>query len=189
MSLEIYVDSDGVLADWVSKMIELVNHPEIVCQETLNKHPNRSEFIQNVYKKHPDVFAHLSPITTGMALVKQLQNVDIPFKILTAVGPDHHSFEIVKETKLQWFKLHLNISEEDVICVPLSADKQTYCKENAILIDDYEKNIEEWIESEGVGILFKDNKETIKDILTEISSRYKKHIKLAEITSMSITHG
>lgn len=169
----LYLDSDGVLADWVSKMIEMINHPEIICQETLNKHPKRSIYIQEVYKKNPNLFAELNPIPLGVNLVNRLRDLNIPFKILTAIGPDHHSFETAKETKLQWFKHHFSLSEEEVVCVPLSEDKKMYCWDGVVLVDDYEKNVEDWNENDGIGLLFKEDEHVVSNILEQIVIHHK----------------
>lgn len=176
MSLKLYVDSDDVLADWEGSMVNAINHPDIVCRHTLNKHPNRDQLIRGVYKKIPDFFAHLPLISHGVDLVNALKEAEIPFEILTAVGSDHHSFEIVKECKLQWFKHHFGIQEEQIICVPLSSDKVAYSGKDKILVDDYDKNIHQWNAGGGVGHLFKKDKETVRDILADIQLRYNNHI-------------
>lgn len=168
MKLKLYLDSDGLVADWVAKMIELIQHPEIVCQETLNKHPERSQYIQAVYKTNPEVFGELDIIPLGKKLIETLQALNISFKILTAVGPDHHCFDTVKRTKIMWFKQHFNLSEEHIICVPNSSDKTKYAYSNAILVDDYEKNIQEWNECGGKGLLFKEDEQTYLELIEQI---------------------
>lgn len=169
----VYIDSDGVVADWVTHMIDVINHPEIVCQETLNKHPERTELIKTAYVENPHIFNELPPIANGIKLVSLLRARGIPFKMLTAVGEEHFSFDIVKETKLQWLTHHLSLKEEDIICVHRSSDKVLYVEEGVFLIDDYEKNVSQWSACGGVGVLFKDDPETLNDIVTTVAKAYR----------------
>lgn len=173
MKLKLYVDSDGVVADWVKKMIELINHPEIVCQETLNKHPERTQYIRTIYSKHPSVFGELDIIPLGKKLLETLQTLNISFNILTAVGPDHHCFDTVKRTKIMWFKEHFGLTDEQIICVPNSSDKTKYAYSNTILIDDYEKNIQEWNERGGQGLLFKEDEQSFREMVEQIKQLYQ----------------
>ena len=42
--------------------------------------------------------------------------------------------------------------------------KSTFANINSILIDDNEKNIKDWIESDGIGIIFKSSEQTIEEL-------------------------
>ena len=54
--------------------------------------------------------------------------------------------------------------ELDVITVQNSAHKAIYANPNAILIDDRTHSIDPWRKAGGIGILFKDNSKTIKEL-------------------------
>jgi hypothetical protein len=53
---------------------------------------------------------------------------------------------------------------QNIILVDKAITKQKYAALNGILIDDYEKNIAQWREAGGIGILHKNARETIKQL-------------------------
>ena len=59
----------------------------------------------------------------------------------------------LRENKLM-FAENLGVKRENVIILNNPSEKKLYAKDN-ILYDDYQKNINEWINAGGVGILVK----------------------------------
>lgn len=173
MNIDLYVDVDGVLADWVKEMVWAINHDEIYDQTTLNKHPEARSLIRNVYDKDMFFFTRPPVTTFGKRLIDSLKEQEVSFKILTAVGDVHPSFEIAADSKRLWLKGMFGIPAEDVICVPLSEDKMQYANNN-FLIDDYRKNIEQWEKAGGMGHQYEDHAFCVEDILFRID-QFKKY--------------
>ncbi len=69
----------------------------------------------------------------------------------------------MKAQKIDWVKKHFSIPEERIICC-LTSKKPSYIEVNAhnILIDDTTKNISNWVNSGGIGIIHKNSEKTIK---------------------------
>lgn len=69
-------------------------------------------------------------------------------------------FDESKEGKEIWIKRELG---EDIPFI-FSKTKGEYAKPNRILIDDYQKKIDNWVENGGIGILHKSTEKTIKEL-------------------------
>ncbi len=153
-NITLWLDSDGLVYNWVKRMIELINHPEIKTQDQLNKHPKRTELIKQVYHDYPFTFLNLDTIPEGVSLVRRLQNLGVEFKVLTAIGEEHHDPEtVILDKKMAW-ETTLGVPFEDVIVVPRSEDKLNYIQPGDILVDDYHKNVMQWNKAGGVGLHF-----------------------------------
>jgi hypothetical protein len=86
-------------------------------------------------------------------------------EILSAPSSDPNS----AKGKLIWCKRELNPQPVKVNLVP-AKDKHIFAKPNHILIDDKDKNIQQWIEKGGIGILHTDTKSTIEKVQTVLGS-------------------
>ena len=153
-----FIDLDGVLADLEKWCIEL--EPTVF--------DTRANFHKFASKHYKQLFLESSVITDNLHIFDKHKNKG--FRVLTAL-PDLDSFikhnieeynldtllemhRTFKENKLAWLYNKLNIPPYNVLCVNNSNEKQLYCinKEDT-LYDDYEKNIEEWNQKGGNGIL------------------------------------
>lgn len=70
--------------------------------------------------------------------------------------------------KINWIRKNLNRDSGYIFCI--REDKQKYAKNGDILVDDNKKNIAEWAENGGIGILYENGRvneivEQIEDIL------------------------
>lgn len=116
--VKIYIDMDGCIAKW---------NTEASIEETFE----------------PGYFADLEPEESLIDAVKMLaQEYDV--SILSAVYQDNHS----EGDKISWLKKN-GLGFLDTIFVPYGESKQKYIDHEytSILIDDYSKNLEEWVMS------------------------------------------
>ena len=116
--VKIYIDMDGCIAKW---------NTEASIEETFE----------------PGYFADLEPEESLIDAVKMLaQEYDV--SILSAVYQDNHS----EGDKISWLKKN-GLGYLDTIFVPYGESKQNYIDHEytSILIDDYSKNLEEWVMS------------------------------------------
>ena len=138
MEKVIYIDFDGVLVDtpkFINKEIEMKGYSEEVC-----KNFSWDYFLKNC-SEIEDNFNTLKIISQKNKVV-----------ILTHVYSTHE--ELAKKKFI--FE---RISDIKIITVPYYIDKNIIVnpKDN-ILIDDYGKNIDKWINSGGIGIQFKNER-------------------------------
>lgn len=118
-TLTFYIDMDGVLADF-------------------NKEANAVER----FATEKGFFANLDPIRPHVSGVKMMIQNGTRVKILSA-SPN----EQADKDKLLWLKEHLpQISEDNIILCRVGDNKADYVEdiENAVLFDDYGKNIREF---------------------------------------------
>jgi 5'(3')-deoxyribonucleotidase len=143
---KIYVDLDGVLADFDKRFVELYKiQPEEADHEKKFK-PLFADFIKTRQ------FSTLELMPDAHYGIDYLNSLPIPVEILSSTArPDVH--EDIKAQKIEWLK-KFNISYKPNL-VPGKKHKQDYATEDSILIDDLDKNIEQWIAAGGFGILHK----------------------------------
>lgn len=144
MSYELYIDSDGVIADFDSKSVEILGGKQI------HEVPKGTLWAKiNQYDKEVEPFFESLDLMPGAKRLIDfaLGNFDT-VKILTATGftPANGG-----EQKIRWYARHFPGLE--VIVVKKSPDKAQYAHPRAILVDDRSKSIDPWLSAGGIGIL------------------------------------
>ena len=114
--IKIYIDMDGCIAKW-----------------------NMDASIEDTFE--PGYFAALEPDERLIDAVKMLSE-EYDVSILSAVYQDNHSMN----DKITWLDNN-GLGHLERIFVPYGQPKQKYIDQEftSILIDDYSKNLEEWI--------------------------------------------
>lgn len=147
----LYIDTDGVAANWVKYVLD--NHFTTMTDiEELNKHKQRVKLLKQVYKKDPYLFYNLEPMQRFHEILRFIRGCKIPFKILTAVGKEHHDFKQASLDKRHWWADHFEVPHDDVIIVKDSPNKVKYAK-GAVLIDDWHMNRKQWIDAGGIAAI------------------------------------
>jgi 5'(3')-deoxyribonucleotidase len=145
-TVTIYCDMDGVLADFVKFANE----------------KSGGQFTDAHWDKLPtNTYELLDPMPDARKLFSYISRFDL--YILTAY-PKSKRGEISKaapEDKINWMKKVFRFPRNKIHTV-LRAEKQDYAKENAILIDDDERNIKEFNAAGGIGIHHTSAESTIK---------------------------
>jgi len=153
----IYCDSDGVLVDFYAAALHVLGYPwqqgshnRAVQGEKLNKYPRfwATSPPMHDYKVLWDFIAKYAP------------------HILTAVPGDpwKFSFHDVEKGKREWYSKHIPSLPANRIHVVYREDKAQYATNGStrnILIDDHEKNCEEFTAAGGIGILHHNARATI----------------------------
>jgi hypothetical protein len=144
---KIYLDLDGVIADFNKKYKEL-----------FDIFPNKAEKDKTFDKLFTSFieqqgFATLDLMPNAIQLMDYLRQTGIDVEILSSTASEHRHDEI-RPQKLKWLKN--NQIEFPAILVPGAYLKKELATPTAILIDDTPKNITQWQEAGGIGILYKD---------------------------------
>lgn len=156
---KIYLDLDGVFADFWGK----------VC-DVFGKEPENSKMIWDKLKDVHNLFLDLKPLPYTRVMFNALYSkYGDRCEILSSVPRPDNFLVTAPDDKRKWVRKYLNDSIV-VNIVSNHTEKQNFCKgKNYILIDDYAKNINEWMTKGGTGILHDNwNKTYIELIKLEI---------------------
>lgn len=156
--MKIYIDFDGVI----------VNTMEIIDKRLKEANLTKTEdYYLNI--KWPKLLNECEIIADAFNKIKSLSK-DFDVSILTHIYTIEEG--IAKINYIRKFNSDINI-----ILVPKSIPKnQIVNAKNAILIDDYSQNINDWIKSGGIGIKFNNKKYKIINELNEFIN----YVKLCE---------
>lgn len=152
---KIYVDMDGVLANFEKKWVELYGFdPEMTHKHKKKRKEQFKEFVKN------HEFAVLDPMPDMDVLVGYLNDKleSIPKEILSSTAHED-TFENISQQKKIW--LHNHDIEWKENFVPGKRHKYKYAEPGFVLIDDDRQNIEDWNKAGGIGILHRDALTTI----------------------------
>jgi len=141
----IYLDLDGVVADFYKRYIDLYNVvPSEVSRKEFDLH--FAHFIETRQ------FETLELMPGAIELIEFLRGLDVPTEILSSTSNEKRHADI-SEQKLNWLKEHQIDFKSNL--VPGKRLKKTYANPNSILIDDTPQNIDQWRQQGGIGILHK----------------------------------
>lgn len=146
---EIYQDMDGCLTDFIGAINKLG-----LSIDMLDDQPNKVWPV--IAKAGENFWAHMNWTKTGKELWSYVKKYNPT--ILSAPSQENTS----KTGKRIWVKSELGQNIKVILCK--AAEKQQYANSKAILIDDMEKNIEQWKSNGGIGILHTNIKDTIRKL-------------------------
>ncbi|AGR47829.1 hypothetical protein SmphiM12_197 [Sinorhizobium phage phiM12] len=151
----IYIDSDGVCADFETFYEEAFQHRhDSVTDEEMWRNINA----------HGRFFSMLPLIDGTLEFIERFKKTH-NIVILTACPKSDYQRSALQ--KKAWFKTFV---DPDLMVLPVLGGKNKFLflqNPGDVLIDDFEKNIVPWIEAGGFGVVHKDWKTT-----TEIVERY-----------------
>lgn len=143
--MQLYVDMDGVLADFDA-------HHEAVFGVRSDKVADNVDW--KAVRKVSGFYAGIPPMADLPALWAYIEHHK-PI-VLTGVPSSVHE---APENKRAWVRKHLGAHVEVRCC--RSAEKRLHAKPGDILIDDWEKYRQRWIDAGGVWITHRSAAETI----------------------------
>lgn len=164
----IYVDMDGVLADFDAAVAERY----FVATGTADLYPKTKAGSWKV-ANDPTFFSSLKPITSGMVMLEYLlqnQNDNYVVGILSATG-DHH--DLVQAQKFEWLQKHIGVSAFNGPIIFVSSgvnDKKMFAESNTTLIDDTEAVCGAFEGAGGQTILFSPNRYTLMEVQELVES-------------------
>lgn len=151
---KLYIDSDGVIADFeglVHSMFEKKGIP-------FNK-KNMWGMVDYYDKTVAPFFESLQVIDGAATLLDYATTNFDDVAILTACG---YTPKNAADQKATWYGKHF--PSMTVICVATSKDKAQYATSTSILVDDRSHSIDPWREAGGIGILHTSVSDTIAQL-------------------------
>lgn len=157
--IRVYVDMDGVLADFDGGVRTLC-HMEPLDQGHVTKEEN--DVLWAAVRQVPHYYGQLEPIAGSLEMLREIYNMlGDRCQILTGVPKPWRGIEHASEDKVEW--MHRLFSPEITVHTVLRKEKRQFCTgPQDILIDDYIANIKEWEKAGGTGILFRGAQETLE---------------------------
>ena len=152
----IYCDLDDVLVDFLKGVQEKVN-PEIATRSGWQK--VKKEDWKKVIEMSPQFWADLEWTQDGKQLWNYIKDYN---PIILSARPK--TDKMAEKGKQSWIRNHLGAKFSNSAIITLGIFKQKYADEHSILIDDYNKNINQWKNNGGIGILHKDAHTTIEQL-------------------------
>ena len=160
----VYFDMDGVLADFDRGVRELCGRKPNVQGIS---GPKADDEMWEAVSRVEHFYDRLEPIPGAIGLFqKVLKTPGIRCEILSGIPKPHHHVPTAGEDKIRWARRLL--SETVKVNIVYREQKPEYCSgPGSVLIDDYEKNIGEWQQMGGTGLLFK----SVAEMTLELEKR------------------
>lgn len=162
--MKIYVDMDGVLANFFKKANSLTEDPSIAWRNQEFRDVDR---VLKKIRKTPNFFTSLDAFPQINTLLRGIKNLGGEFSILSSPLNDYTG-DCAAEKKA-WLDEHLIDDPENVI---ITHDKPQYAKGN-ILIDDYGFNCRKWEEAGGFAIKYQASEDKVADVLLILATLLK----------------
>jgi 5'(3')-deoxyribonucleotidase len=149
----IYLDLDQVFADFHGVVKEVTSHPYF-------EDPAKT---WGVLDKIPNLFKKLKPIDDHRDLFDYVFP-KYECTVLTALPLLTNELVTAKQDKEEWVAAYLSPNIK-VICTDGWRGKAKYATgPDVLLIDDMERNIQDWVSTGGQGIIHRDAESTIKTL-------------------------
>ena len=139
----IYLDMDGVIADFVKRYKELYGMEPREAEKNKKFDHYFNEFIAT------NQFATLDMMPGAWDLINFLRKLPVPTEILSSTATEAR-YDAISRQKLDW--LNSKGIEFKPIFVPGKKHKFKYATPNSIIIDDTLSVIEDWKKAGGIGI-------------------------------------
>lgn len=168
----VFCDLDDVLADFKRGCEMALGRKWKDIDPVINNPKTHDSFVEELKKAKPDFWETLPWTPNGHKLWSAISKHD---PIILTAYPETWKESIPQ--KHEWCKRNLGLSKSRVLCVQ-RRDKYKFARLQGmanILIDDFHKNVSEWNDAGGKGILHKDTniKATTKALDDEVSGRAK----------------
>lgn len=161
---KIYFDMDSVLADFERGVEELAGFKKT---EQSSSTAAQDDAMWEAIKQVPHFYDKLELMPGAKEMFEYIYGkYGDRCEVLTGIPKPKRGIATAGEDKIAW--MHRVLSSEIKVNVVFKEEKKNFCQgEDYILIDDLERNINEWKEFGGTGILHKSSEETLsifKDI-------------------------
>ena len=143
----IYLDMDGVIADFVKRYKELYHMEPREAEKKKEFNKFFDEFIDT------NQFATLDLMPGAMDAITFLRKASVPTQILSSTANEKR-YDAISKQKMIWLQTH-GITFNPLF-VPGKKHKYKYATPDSIIIDDTESVIDDWRKAGGIAIWHKD---------------------------------
>lgn len=148
---QILVDMDGVLCDFFGAALKLWNldpdhYPPNQWEIADVAGVSVDEFWERI-RSVPNFWANLQPYLWTESLIQLIESFDVPWCVATAPGLDAQC----ASQKVQWMHRHLRDGFHDFM---IGQRKELMARNDAVLIDDNDRNCSKFFAAGGTAILF-----------------------------------
>ena len=147
----IYLDMDGVIADFEKRYLELYN----VTPSSVNYNEFNTFFDRFIEDRN---FETLDLMPDAMDLIRALRNALPPTQILSSTASEKR-YDAISTQKIKWLQTHDIDFQRNF--VPGKRHKKKYARTDTLIIDDTESVINDWRAAGGVAILHKNVPDTL----------------------------
>lgn len=179
MYKKIYFDMDGVLADFDKGVLQLCG---IENRDQATKTEEEDDLMWAKVRDVEHFYDKLDfmPGAREMFLRIYAKYGD-RVEILTGIPKERRGIVTAGEDKIKW--IHRLLGEEIKVHIVYAEEKKNYCfGPEYVLVDDFDRNINEWKEQGGTGILFK-NSEQVNEFFELNGPEYRLVEKLIDKNS------
>lgn len=152
---KIYLDMDGVIANFTSRYTDLFGMSPKDARDRKEFNPHWKHFIMTEQFKTLDWWDGADRLLYFLSFTK------VPIEILSSSGGERYH-DLVEQQKIHWLKERNIIYKANI--VSSRKKKALYATSKTILIDDTEDVIEMFNDAGGIGILHKDVDDTISKL-------------------------
>lgn len=168
MRMRVYLDMDGVLADFNAHMAWFGvedNETHFIHKPREQWTPSQIDLDRRVrlVMERADFWPTI-PVMPGAKLLWDFCCQHFEVYVLTATPNITETRERIARQKREWIRRELGPMPDERIVVCLRSEKKKYAKADAILVDDMPSNCDEWMKAGGAALLFKDAHDTIKHL-------------------------
>jgi len=142
----IYIDMDGVVADWESAALQHIQHQRDINGVWPDEEWQRIRSVDHFYRHLPEMpRAH-----DMMALARRFRDeLGWNLHMLTAIPHKNDMYEVFHD-KIDWMAERW--PEIRVHFGPYSDDKHHHCRPGDVLVDDRTANCEQWRQAGGIAV-------------------------------------
>jgi len=159
---KLYLDMDGVLADFERGVLELAGMEPTPLNG--KRDAGYDDRMWTAIQKVEHFYGKLLPMPGAQEMFHTLwKRYGERCEILTGIPKPRRNILYAREDKLNW--VNNVLSPDIVVNVVLREDKPGYCTgSDCVLIDDSIRNIRAWEKAGGTGILFVDVKTALSQL-------------------------
>ena len=164
MTYKIYLDMDGVLADFDGAAREFCGLAQL--RPGYRKTKEEDALMWTKLKEVPHFYDRLEPMDGALEMYRNITecfpgNVEI----LTGIPKPKRGLTTAGEDKINW--AHRYLSSDLKVNIVYREQKTDFCTgPESILIDDFEDNIELWRSAGGTGILHVSPEKTLEELFS-----------------------
>ena len=161
--MKIYVDMDGVLADFFDAAARL-NADRLVGWRDMELRDQTR--VINEIKNTPNFFLNLEPFPMANTLIKSIVEMYGGYSILSS---PLDGYDDCAQEKEDWIREKIHIQPDSIL---ITSDKPRWAEGN-VLIDDYGYNIRNWEKAGGFGIKYQADEDPITTALIPLMTMKK----------------